>query len=166
MSVQQGDSSLSMLAWQAILWEGRKAAQLELQLWYRALTTSISNPILELKWTPDHNLLSYFQAPFPEQCTGTPPPSYRILSVLQILGSISPQLSGTHQSQDLNDPMLTRHMSQLLLLGKFEYTGGPIFKVVLECKKRCSEPFLIYIYGIQCDFMPKSCWKHSNFENR
>ena len=33
-------------------------------------------------------------------------------------------------------------------------------------KKRCSEPFLIYIYGIQCDFMPKNCWKHSNFENR
>ena len=27
------------------------------------------------------------------------------------------------------------------------------------------KPFLIYIYGIQCDFMPKSCWKHSNFEN-
>ena len=25
------------------------------------------------------------------------------------------------------------HMSQLLLLGKFEYGGGPIFKVVLEC---------------------------------
>ena len=25
------------------------------------------------------------------------------------------------------------HMTQLLLLGKFEYTGGPIFKVVLEC---------------------------------
>ena len=24
-------------------------------------------------------------------------------------------------------------MSHLLLLGKFEYTGGPIFKVVLEC---------------------------------
>ena len=24
-------------------------------------------------------------------------------------------------------------MSQLLLLGKFEYTGEPIFKVVLEC---------------------------------
>ena len=48
-------------------------------------------------------------------------------------------------------------MSQLLLLGKFEYGGGPIFKVVLECQKRCSEPFLISIYGIQCDFMPKSC---------
>ena len=39
MSVQQGDSGLSMLAWQAILWEGREAAQLELQLWYSALTT-------------------------------------------------------------------------------------------------------------------------------
>ena len=25
------------------------------------------------------------------------------------------------------------HMSQMLLLGKFEYGGGPIFKVVLEC---------------------------------
>ena len=49
------------------------------------------------------------------------------------------------------------YMSQLLLLGKFEYGGGPIFKVVLECLKRCSEPFLIYIYGIQCDFMSKSC---------
>ena len=23
--------------------------------------------------------------------------------------------------------------TQLLLLGKFEYTGGPIFEVVLEC---------------------------------
>ena len=28
---------------------------------------------------------------------------------------------------------LQSHMTQLLLLGKFEYTGGPIFKVVLEC---------------------------------
>ena len=27
----------------------------------------------------------------------------------------------------------TLNMTQLLLLGKFEYTGGPIFKVVLEC---------------------------------
>ena len=25
------------------------------------------------------------------------------------------------------------YRTQLLLLGKFEYTGGPIFKVVLEC---------------------------------
>ena len=25
------------------------------------------------------------------------------------------------------------HMSQMLLLGKVEYGGGPIFKVVLEC---------------------------------
>ena len=23
--------------------------------------------------------------------------------------------------------------------------------------KRCSEPFLTYIYAIECDFMPKSC---------
>ena len=57
-------------------------------------------------------------------------------------------------------------MTQLLLLGKFEYGWGPIFKVVLECWKRCSEPFLINIYSIQCDFMPKRCWEHSNFENR
>ena len=28
---------------------------------------------------------------------------------------------------------LEKHMSHLLLLGKFEYGGGPIFKVVLEC---------------------------------
>ena len=28
---------------------------------------------------------------------------------------------------------ITSDMTQLLLLGKFEYTGGPIFKVVLEC---------------------------------
>ena len=33
----------------------------------------------------------------------------------------------------------------------------PIFKVVLECLKRCYGPFLIYIYGIQCDFMSKVC---------
>ena len=32
--------------------------------------------------------------------------------------------------------------------------------------KRVFWTFLIYIYGIQCDFMPKSCCKHSNFENR
>ena len=25
------------------------------------------------------------------------------------------------------------NMTQLLLLGKFDYTGGPIFEVVLEC---------------------------------
>ena len=29
--------------------------------------------------------------------------------------------------------LLCLYMSQLLLLGKFEYGGGPIFKVVLEC---------------------------------
>ena len=46
---------------------------------------------------------------------------------------------------------------QLQMFQKVEYGREPIFKVVLECQKRCSEPFLIYIYGIQCDFMPKSC---------
>ena len=30
----------------------------------------------------------------------------------------------------VRDPL---YRSQLLLLGKFEYGGGPIFKVVLEC---------------------------------
>ena len=29
--------------------------------------------------------------------------------------------------------ILEEYMSQLLLLGKFEYGEGPIFKVVLEC---------------------------------
>ena len=53
-------------------------------------------------------------------------------------------------------------LRQLQVFQKVEYGGGPIFKVVLQCSK----PFLIYIYGIQCDFMPKSCWKQSNFENR
>ena len=42
--------------------------------------------------------------------------------------------------EDENDDDLMRYeintqlgTSQLLLLGKFEYGGGPIFKVVLEC---------------------------------
>ena len=47
-------------------------------------------------------------------------------------------------------------MRQLQMFQKVEYGEGPIYKVVLECKK-CSEPFLIYIYDIQCDFMQKSC---------
>ena len=48
-------------------------------------------------------------------------------------------------------------MTHSQMLGKIESGGGPIFKVVLECLKMCSEPFPIYIYGIQCDFMAKSC---------
>ena len=58
------------------------------------------------------------------------------------------------------------HMTRSQMLLKVESNGGPILKVVLECEKSCSEPFLIYIYGIQCNFMQKSCWKHQNFENR
>ena len=34
------------------------------------------------------------------------------------------------------------YSSQLLLLGKFEYVGGPIFKVVLECQKGVLNLFL------------------------
>ena len=34
-------------------------------------------------------------------------------------------------------------MTHSQMLGKFEYDGGPIFKVVLECLKRCCEPFLM-----------------------
>ena len=34
---------------------------------------------------------------------------------------------------DNGDDVGEDYMTQLLLLGKFEYTRGPIFKVVLEC---------------------------------
>ena len=40
--------------------------------------------------------------------------------------------SGGRDGSGGGDEMI-RYMTQLLLLGKFEYTGGPIFKVVLEC---------------------------------
>ena len=46
-------------------------------------------------------------------------------------------------------------MTRLLLFQKVESNGGPIFKVDLECQKKSYEHFLIYIYGIQCDFMQK-----------
>ena len=36
-------------------------------------------------------------------------------------------------NDDDNDDDVDLDMSHLLLLGKFEYGGGPIFKVVLEC---------------------------------
>ena len=47
-------------------------------------------------------------------------------------------IANTFQEQNIRsrfDDMgaLQEDMSQLLLLEKFEYTGGPIFKVVLEC---------------------------------
>ena len=52
-------------------------------------------------------------------------------------------ISGNHRPTILSVSLLLSHycislyhisyMTQLLLLGKFEYTGGPIFKVVLEC---------------------------------
>ena len=38
-----------------------------------------------------------------------------------------------HNVRNVHMEYVGVHMSQLLLLGKFEYGGGPIFKVVLEC---------------------------------
>ena len=36
-------------------------------------------------------------------------------------------------ASDIDQTNINRDMTQLLLLGKFEYGGRPIFKVVLEC---------------------------------
>ena len=57
--------------------------------------------------------------PFTQWCP-IPSPSHPFSSA-----SFIQQRIGTDLSQF--------YMSHLLLLGKFEYTGGPIFKVVLEC---------------------------------
>ena len=38
-----------------------------------------------------------------------------------------------HRNPKMNTRIIKLGKTQLLLLGKFEYTGGPIFKVVLEC---------------------------------
>ena len=78
-----------------------------------------------------------------------------------------PDLLVTHHQHPTFSDLACRPLyeTQLQMFQKVEYGWGPIFKVVLECLKRSSKPFLIYIYGIQCDFMPKICWKHSNFEN-
>ena len=37
------------------------------------------------------------------------------------------------QSANMGNGKKEMNMTQLLLLGKYEYGGGPIFKVVLEC---------------------------------
>ena len=50
--------------------------------------------------------------------------AYACLSALTLVNGTS--VRGQGPRQQIN-------MTQLLLLGKFEYTGGPIFKVVLEC---------------------------------
>ena len=58
-------------------------------------------------------------------------PVVEILSLKQLLGSV---FMSFWQWIKLIWLWLGKiHMTQLLLLGKFEYTGGPIFKVVLEC---------------------------------
>ena len=39
------------------------------------------------------------------------------------------------------------------------------FQIGSRVLKNCYKPILMHIYGIQCDFMHRSCWNHSNFEN-
>ena len=68
------------------------------------------------------------------------------------------QIMQTIQTKQTMQTMQTmQNMTHSQMFQKVEYGWGQIFKVALECLKRSSEPFLIYIYGIQCDFMPKSC---------
>ena len=39
------------------------------------------------------------------------------------------------------------------------------FQIGSGVLKNCYRPNLMHIYGTQCDFMHRSCWIHSNFEN-
>ena len=39
------------------------------------------------------------------------------------------------------------------------------FQIGSGVLKNCYRPNLMHIYGTQCDFMHRSCWNHSNFEN-
>ena len=50
------------------------------------------------------------------------------------------------------------------MMVQVESQRPPIFKVQWV-KKRCNTPNIMYIYGIQCDFMPKSPKKQSNNQN-
>ena len=45
----------------------------------------------------------------------------------------SPVSRSSHVSASSSPLLANTNMSHLLLLGKYEYSGGPIFKVVLEC---------------------------------
>ena len=62
-------------------------------------------------------------------------------SLVPCLDICGPQTSACYICQHFQSPwklfVICRrkslNMSHLLLLGKFEYTGGPIFKAVLEC---------------------------------
>ena len=42
---------------------------------------------------------------------------------------------------------------------------GSNFQIGSSVLKNCYRPNLMHIYGIQCDFMHRSCWNHSNIEN-
>ena len=39
------------------------------------------------------------------------------------------------------------------------------FQIGSRVLKICFKPILMHIYGMQYDFMHRSCWNHSNFEN-
>ena len=39
------------------------------------------------------------------------------------------------------------------------------FQIGSRVSKICFKPILMHIYGMQYDFMHRSCWNHSNFEN-
>ena len=68
--------------------------------------------------TKTDKFLEKFQGAF------DPPPHFRIILHFFVQnGYIPSKIDGS----------MVAYMSQLLLLGKFEYGGGPIFKVVLEC---------------------------------
>ena len=42
---------------------------------------------------------------------------------------------------------------------------GSNFQIGSRVLKICFKPILMHIYGMQYDFMHRSCWNHSNFEN-
>ena len=68
-------------------------------------------------------------------------PNYINLAKITGLAKIKFDIEGSNVSEySIDRKVITftldkrkTHMSHLLLLGKFEYGGGPIFKVVLEC---------------------------------
>ena len=39
------------------------------------------------------------------------------------------------------------------------------FQIGTRVLKICLKPIIMHIYGMQYDFMHRSCWNHSNFEN-
>ena len=52
------------------------------------------------------------------------------------------------------------------VFGEEQFSDFPIGLALSHFQGGTVKKTTLYIDGIQCDFMPKSCWKHSNFENR